>query len=300
MSRNCPGSAWASRSRSCWRANRRKPVIGRVAFVEPLLNQSSRTVRVRVILANLAGQFKPGMYAQASLHVPILPDGGPAPGGLEGKYVCPMHPYEVADKPRNCRLCGMPLELVPARQQTHVCLARTTHRPTWRRRRCSPRFDFELARSSAEHRHAGRGGSHDRPRQLVYVGKQAGRVPPGGAQAGPRAGDFYPVLDGLAEGDRVVVRGNFLIDSQFQITGKFSLLNPPEDRERAASTCSRPRIGNRPGAKDLSGHRGKLGSMGKPYKMSSAAGQSSCAVKVGKRGQERSGQVLKKLDEVKE
>jgi hypothetical protein len=34
------------------------------------------------------------------------------------------------------------------------------------------------------------------------------------------------VLDGLKEGDRVVSRGNFLLDSQFQISGKPSLLYP--------------------------------------------------------------------------
>jgi len=38
-----------------------------------------------------------------------------------------------------------------------------------------------------------------------------------------RAGDFYPVLAGLKEGDRVAVRGNFLLDSQFQISGLPSL-----------------------------------------------------------------------------
>ena len=33
-------------------------------------------------------------------------------------------------------------------------------------------------------------------------------------------------LSGLAEGDRVVVHGNFLLDSQAQIEGKPSLLFP--------------------------------------------------------------------------
>ena len=36
---------------------------------------------------------------------------------------------------------------------------------------------------------------------------------------GPRAGGYYPVLTGLSAGDRVVVRGNFLVDSQTQLTG---------------------------------------------------------------------------------
>jgi Cu(I)/Ag(I) efflux system membrane fusion protein len=56
-------------------------------------------------------------------------------------------------------------------------------------------------------------------RQVVYQeideGKYIGRQ----VTVGPRAGDYYPVLSGLKAGDRVVVRGNFLIDSQSQLTG---------------------------------------------------------------------------------
>ena len=38
--------------------------------------------------------------------------------------------------------------------------------------------------------------------------------------------DLFPVLGGLSEGERVVTRGGFLIDSQFQITGHPSLFYP--------------------------------------------------------------------------
>ena len=40
---------------------------------------------------------------------------------------------------------------------------------------------------------------------------------------GPRTDDSYPILSGLNEGDRVAVRGSFLLDSQFQIRGLPSL-----------------------------------------------------------------------------
>jgi len=43
---------------------------------------------------------------------------------------------------------------------------------------------------------------------------------------GPRAGDFYLVRSGLAEGDRVVVKGNFKIDSALQIEAKPSMMAP--------------------------------------------------------------------------
>jgi Cu(I)/Ag(I) efflux system membrane fusion protein len=43
---------------------------------------------------------------------------------------------------------------------------------------------------------------------------------------GSRRGDFYIVRDGLSEGDRVVVNGNFKIDSAIQILAKPSMMNP--------------------------------------------------------------------------
>jgi Cu(I)/Ag(I) efflux system membrane fusion protein len=44
-------------------------------------------------------------------------------------------------------------------------------------------------------------------------------------EAGRRVG-YFPVLAGLQPGDRVVVRGGFLLDSQRQIEGMPSLLYP--------------------------------------------------------------------------
>ncbi|MBI5796404.1 MAG: hypothetical protein HZA47_08860, partial [Planctomycetes bacterium] len=35
---------------------------------------------------------------------------------------------------------------------------------------------------------------------------------------------YYPVLEGLVEGDKVVTSANFLIDSQSQLTGGASAL----------------------------------------------------------------------------
>jgi hypothetical protein len=63
-------------------------------------------------------------------------------------------------------------------------------------------------------------------RQLVYIELEPGQFRLVEPKLGPRAGDYYPVVSGLKVGDRVVVRGNFLLDSQYQVTGKPSLLYP--------------------------------------------------------------------------
>jgi len=105
-------------------------------------------------------------------------------------------------------------------------------------------------------------------RQLVYVERKPGEYHLVQPQLGPRAGDFYPVLAGLAEGERVVVRGNFLLDSQFQISGKPSLLNPPEDRESAALDQLSPEDRKLALAQKICPVTdAKLGSMGTPYKV---------------------------------
>jgi multidrug efflux pump subunit AcrA (membrane-fusion protein) len=75
-----------------------RPMTGQVGFIEAVLNEATRSVRVRVILENPGGRLKPGMYAQALLRVPILADGSAAASGLEGKYFCPLHPWEVAEE----------------------------------------------------------------------------------------------------------------------------------------------------------------------------------------------------------
>jgi Cu(I)/Ag(I) efflux system membrane fusion protein len=45
---------------------------------------------------------------------------------------------------------------------------------------------------------------------------------------GPKAGDKYVVYQGLKEGDRVVTKGNFKIDSAMQILAKSSMMSPAE------------------------------------------------------------------------
>lgn len=173
-------------------------VVGAVGFVEPVLTEETRTVRVRVMLKNEDGQLKPGMFVQALVRVPVQPDGQPGPTGLEGKYACPMHPYVVSAAPGACSVCGMGLTQVPG----------SAGEP-------SP----VLAVPAEAVLTTGR-------RQLVYVEDRPGLYRQVEPVLGPRAGSFYPVKSGLTAGQRVVTRGSFLIDSQAQIGGKPSLLYP--------------------------------------------------------------------------
>lgn len=48
---------------------------------------------------------------------------------------------------------------------------------------------------------------------------------------GPRAGDVYPVVAGLVEGERVVSRGAFVLDADLQIRGGNSMMAGPDDTD---------------------------------------------------------------------
>ncbi len=258
-----------------------QPLTGTVAFIEPVLTSVSRTVRVRVLLENQDLRLKPGMYAQALVRVPILPSGQPASTGLEGKYACPMHPYEFSEEPGFCAECKMPLELVPKEPQVAgppkgTATPTAASAPAHDSVTDAPGQSKVLAVPADAVLTTGQ-------RQLVYVETEPGKYQLVEPKLGSRTGDYYPVLSGLSEHDRVVTRGNFLLDSQYQITGRASLLYPggstgefagpdpatgftakeqgyldqlpAEDRELAAQQRICPITGER------------LGSMGKPYKL---------------------------------
>jgi len=215
--------------------------VGQVAFIEPVLNEATRSVRVRVVLRNDQGFFKPGMYAQALIRVRLLNDGRPAPTGIEGKYACPMHPYITSDEPGRCSVCDMPLEQVPADPRA----AELGDDPK------ILAVPYTAVLTTGQ-------------RQLVYVEVAPGEYHLVEPRLGPRTGDYYPVIDGLETGWRVVTRGSFLLDSQFQIAGHPSLLYPEgiegggvghQHGTASGTTDAKPREG---GAQQGDEHKGHV------------------------------------------
>jgi Cu(I)/Ag(I) efflux system membrane fusion protein len=85
--------------------------VGRVAFIDPTVDATNRTVDVRVELKNERGQLRPGDYAEAAIKLPIGPQGNVYDADLAGKWISPMHPQIVRDEPGQCPICGM--DLVP-------------------------------------------------------------------------------------------------------------------------------------------------------------------------------------------
>ncbi len=120
---------------------------GRIAFIEPVLDRETRSLRVRIALPNPRGELKPGMFADARLEIPAAP-------GLT----------------------------IPK---------------------------SALIDTGA--------------RRIVYVETAPNTFSARDVKTGDASGDRVAVLEGLAEGERVVTAANFFVDSQAQLSGGASV-----------------------------------------------------------------------------
>jgi len=129
---------------------------GKVVFIDPILNEKTRTIKIRLNADNSGKLLKPGMFVRATVHSVT-------------------------------REKEMPL-LVPA-----SAVLKTGKRAV-----------VYVRKPDTE--------------EPVFEGREI--------QVGARVGDDYIVVSGLKEGEKVVVKGNFKIDSAFQIAAKPSMMNP--------------------------------------------------------------------------
>ncbi len=217
---------------------------GLVTFVQPIVNEETRTVRVPVHVENTDQALKPGMFVSAAILSALAGDGQAAPTGVEGKFSCPMHPQVLSEQPGPCPTCEMRLEQIPGRElppadapavaPAHACPMECEGAKTYpepgRCPVCNMRLEPVVEPSASGARELlavpALAVLDSGTRRIVYVEVARGLFEAREVVLGPRAGPLYPVLSGLTEGERVVTRGGFLIDSQFQITGHPSLFYP--------------------------------------------------------------------------
>jgi multidrug efflux pump subunit AcrA (membrane-fusion protein) len=83
--------------------------LGRIAFIDPVLDEKTRTVKVRVNVPNLQGKLKPKMFVRAIVRAKVAGGGRVIDPDFSGKWISPMHPEIVKDQPGVCDICGMPL-----------------------------------------------------------------------------------------------------------------------------------------------------------------------------------------------
>ena len=228
---------------------------GVVSFVQPIVSEETRTIRVPVHVGNGDHALKPGMFVSALIRSALGADGRAAPTGVEGKFSCPMHPQVFRDQSGMCPICEMPLEQIPGLASAvadhgahadpatpttatatpkYLCPMKCEGEKTYDTARNCPVCNMKLALVPAAPPSSGPGlltvpasaVLDSGTRRIVYVEKSHGLFEPREVVLGPHTGEFAAVLKGVAEGERVVTRGGFLIDSQFQITGHPSLFYP--------------------------------------------------------------------------
>ncbi|MDA1054707.1 MAG: efflux RND transporter periplasmic adaptor subunit [Planctomycetota bacterium] len=178
---------------------------GRVAFIDPNVDPKTRTVGVRVVIPNDDGLLRVGDYAKATIDVPLSdaqqtlvydPE-------LANKWISPRHPQIVAASAGDCPICGV--DLVPASQFGF------TDQPSVSEKTLAvPRDAVLMAGNNS----------------VVYVETAPGRFEIRRVVLGPRVGDQIVLRSGVEHGERVATRGNFLIDSQMQLAGNPSLIDP--------------------------------------------------------------------------
>ncbi len=180
---------------------------GRIAFIDPVLNEATRTVKVRVNLSNEDRRLKPEMFVRAVVKSKIAAGGRVFDSSLAGKWISPMHPEIVKNEPGDCEVCGMPL----VRAET---LGYVTAEPSDTEKPLVIPVSAALLTGT---------------RAIVYVQVPDAEEPTYEGREivlGPRAGDYYLVKAGSEEGELVVTNGNFKLDSALQISAKPSMMTP--------------------------------------------------------------------------
>jgi Cu(I)/Ag(I) efflux system membrane fusion protein len=158
---------------------------GRIIFIEPYLDRATRSVKIRLGIDNFNEALKPGMYAIVEVLVPLTGSGGA--GG------------EISDDMNSGRGGD----------------------------------GAAMAGDHAHGHHGMEGGAgpgvltvpksaviDTGTRTVAFVEKEEGVYLIRRVKVGTSAEGYYVVLGGLAEGERVVEKGSFLIDSQASLTGR--------------------------------------------------------------------------------
>ncbi len=178
---------------------------GTISFIDPVLDAKTRTVKLRVNVANPDGRLKPEMFVRAVVRAKVAAAGMVMDEDMAGKWICPMHPSVVKTEAGVCDICGM--ALVTTESLGYVTAKEMGKAP------------LVIPASAA---------LVTGKRAVVYVRLPGAEKPTFEGREvvlGPRAGDYYLVNSGLAEGEVVVTNGNFKIDSALQIQAKPSMMS---------------------------------------------------------------------------
>jgi Cu(I)/Ag(I) efflux system membrane fusion protein len=169
---------------------------GKVAFVHPHLDASTRTLKVRFDIRNPGHQLRPGMYGTVTMEVPAahldvfrnaLQEEWRDRAVLDGLAHALGSPFGPSAGTGVEPLLQMAGRFAVLRQGQVLAVPESAVIDT---------------------------GS----RKFVYREAWPGAYDGVEIQLGPRSGGFYPVVKGLEAGDKVVTVGSFLVDAETRLT----------------------------------------------------------------------------------
>src|SRR6266481_1528623 len=166
---------------------------GKVSFIHPHLDQSTRTLTVRFDIPNPHHELRPGMYVNVQAEIPATVLMGTGTGG-DGWTPVPI-----------------------------VSVVQSLFAPSVP----GPALSFDLilyaaGRQVLQQQQAvlavpGNAVIDTGSRKIVYRQASPGVYEGLEVQLGPRCGDYYPVVGGLRAGERVATNGSFLIDAETRL-----------------------------------------------------------------------------------
>tara|TARA_B110000881_G_scaffold220149_1_gene244231 strand:+ start:3324 stop:5216 length:1893 start_codon:yes stop_codon:yes gene_type:complete len=179
---------------------------GKVVFFDREIDLQTRTLGVRVEVDNTDFKLRPGMLSRAGIQAKLASDGHLHAGASDKEFMCPMHNGVTSAFPGDCNKCGMPLEslamslgFASVDDSAHPLLIPAS----------APLLTGKRALVYIQ--------SENTPDGIVYEPREV--------VLGPRAGDWFVVNSGLEEGDVIVAQSAFVLDSEQQINGKFSMMS---------------------------------------------------------------------------
>ena len=196
---------------------------GKIALVYPQLNTATRTNRMRVVLDNIDHLLRPGMFATVVVKSPISetepfrtqlaslrnkPQTSDESLLIKFQKTCPVTGRVLGSmgKPVKSEVNGLTVYLCcegceePLQGDAAAYLARLAPPPA------------DTVLSVPERAVIDTG-----TQQIVYIEREPGLFEGVAVKLGPRSGNFYPVLDGLVVGDKVVASGSFLLDAETRL-----------------------------------------------------------------------------------
>lgn len=196
---------------------------GHIALIYPQLNTETRTNRIRVTIDNADLLLRPGMFATVRVRTP-LSETEP----FKTQIAQRQQPPETADKAtlvafqRICPVTGLalgsmgaPIKVTAGDRTAYLCCAGCeeafhANPDAYFAKLDAPPTDAVL---SVPEQAVIDTGQHS----VVYVEREPGLFEGVEVTLGPRSGGFYPVISGLAVGDRVAAAGSFLLDAETRL-----------------------------------------------------------------------------------